>query len=117
MERAIGWLEKYAVAFILSYRFIYGLRNVSGVAVGLSHIPWKKFAVWNAIAAFVWALSFAGFGYLFGDLFAHLHHKQEAVSGGVRQIMLSMLGLFALVIIAKLVAIRCQQCHNRKKKN
>src|SRR5262249_37844356 len=40
VERAIGWLERYAILFILSYRFIYGVRNVSGIAVGLSHVPW-----------------------------------------------------------------------------
>ena len=86
VNRAVGWLERYAVIFILSYRFIYGLRNVSGLAVGLSHIPWKKFAVLNAIAAFIWALAFSGFGYLFGDVFEHMHHKEEVVSYNVRSI-------------------------------
>ncbi len=106
VERALGWLENYAIVFILSYRFMYGLRNVSGVAVGLSHIPWKKFAIWNAIAAFVWAAAFSGFGYLFGDVIAHMHHKQEVVEESVRQVMLSVLGLFALLIVAKLAMIR-----------
>ena len=109
VERALHWIERYAVIFILCYRFIYGVRNVSSLAVGLSHVPWKKFAIWNAIAAFVWALAFAGFGYLYGGVIAHLHHRQEAVTGGVRQLMLSMLGLFAFIIIAKLAAMRWQR--------
>jgi membrane protein DedA with SNARE-associated domain len=107
--RSLGWIDRYAIAFILSYRFIYGLRNVSGIAVGLSHIPWKKFAIWNAIAAFVWALAFSGFGYLFGDVIGHIHHKEEVVSGGVRQVTLSMLGLFALIIAIRLAIIRWQR--------
>jgi len=106
VERAIGWLEKYAIVFILSYRFMYGLRNVSGIAVGLSHITWRKFAFWNAIAAFIWALAFVGFGYLFGDFIAHLPHKNEVVTYSVRHFMLSMLGLFALLIIGKIAQIR-----------
>jgi membrane protein DedA with SNARE-associated domain len=109
--RALGWIDRYAVIFILSYRFIYGVRNVSGIAVGLSHVPWKKFAAWNCIAAFVWALAFAGFGYLFGDAIEHLHPREEVVSGGVRELTLSMLGLFAVIIVVRLVAVRLRKRH------
>lgn len=114
VNRAIGWLENYAVIFILSYRFVYGLRNVSGIAVGLSHIPWKKFALWNCIAAFIWALAFAGFGFLYGDVIGHIHHKEEVVSGGVRQLTLSMLGLFAFIIAIRLAVIRWQHYRSNK---
>ena len=114
VERAIGWLEKYAVVFILTYRFMYGLRNVSGIAVGMSRLPWKKFAVLNAIAAFIWALSFVGFGYLFGDAIAHIPHKNEVVADSVREFMLSVLALFALVIILKLVHIRKKRRYKRQ---
>ncbi len=117
VERALGWLEKYAVVFILSYRFMYGLRNVSGVAVGLSHIPWKKFALWNAVAAFVWAAAFAGFGYMFGDVIAHMHRKQQTVEESVRDISLTILGLFALIIFIKLATIWIQRWRAKKRKS
>jgi membrane protein DedA with SNARE-associated domain len=118
VDRVLEGLEKYAVVFILSYRFMYGLRNVSGVAVGLSHLPWKKFAVLNAIAAFVWAVAFVGFGYLFGDVIEHLgHHKEEQINYGVRNIMLGVLGLFALVIIVKLLSIRAERKRREKEGN
>jgi membrane protein DedA with SNARE-associated domain len=117
VDRAIGWLENYATLFILSYRFMYGLRNVSGVAIGLSHLPWKKFTVLNAVAAFIWAAAFVGFGYLFGDVIAHMHHKQEVVETSVREIMLSGLGLFAIIIIGKLIEIRWHKYRHRKKKS
>lgn len=117
VERALGWLENHAVIFILSYRFMYGLRNVSSVAVGLSHLSWKKFALWNGIAAFIWAASFTGFGYLFGDVFAHVHHRADAVvEDSVRQITLSFLALFALVILGQVMAIRWQKRRKEKEK-
>ncbi len=115
ITRALNWLEKYAVLFILTYRFMYGLRNVSGVAVGLSHVTWKKFVLWNGIAAFVWASAFVGFGYLYGDVLDHMHHKTETVESGVREIMLSVLALFAAIIIAKLIAIRWKRSHSQNK--
>jgi membrane protein DedA with SNARE-associated domain len=116
VERAIGWLERYAVVFILSYRFIYGVRNVSGVAIGMSHLPWKKFAIWNCAAALVWAIAFIGFGYLFGDVIAHMHHKEEVVSYSVREMMLTVLGLFACIILMKLVVLRCHRSVKAKDK-
>ncbi|MDP9128217.1 MAG: DedA family protein [Pseudomonadota bacterium] len=113
IDRALGWLQKYAVVFIMSYRFMYGLRNVSGVAVGLSHLPWRKFTFWNAIAAFVWASAFVGFGYLFGNISGHMHHKEEVVAESVRQVMLSVLGLFVVIVLGKLAMIAWSR-HRRK---
>lgn len=115
VERALGWLEKYAVVFILSYRFMYGLRNVSGVAIGLSHLPWKRFAMLNAVAAFVWASAFVGFGYLFGDVIKHMRHKQEVVESSVHEITLTVLGLFAVLIIGRLAIMWWHKRHPHKK--
>jgi membrane protein DedA with SNARE-associated domain len=112
VDRSLGWLERHAVAFILAYRFMYGIRNISGVAIGMSHLPWKKFMMWNAIAAFIWALVFVGFGYLFGDVVAHMHHKSQRVEDSIRQIMMAILGLFVLIIGFRLMIMWYQ---NRKK--
>lgn len=116
VDRALGWLQKYAVIFILTYRFMYGLRNVSGVAVGLSHLPWKKFAIWNAVAAFIWAVAFVGFGYLFGDISGRMNRsKQEAVETSVHDITLSVLTLFVFIIGLKLAFMYWQRIRARKK--
>ncbi|WP_247886871.1 DedA family protein [Azospirillum sp. SYSU D00513] len=66
-ERILGWLARYGVGFILVFRFIYGVRNVASVAIGTSRMPVTKFMFWNFIAAGIWACSFAGAGYLFGE--------------------------------------------------
>ncbi|MGB4101104.1 MAG: DedA family protein [Alphaproteobacteria bacterium] len=68
-DKISGWLEKHDVGFILTYRFIYGLRNVSAIVIGMSKIDWRRYFVLNFIASWVWAISFAGLGYLFGDMF------------------------------------------------
>jgi len=109
VARSLGWLERHAVAFILAYRFMYGIRNISGVAIGMSHLPWRKFIVWNAVAGFIWAGAFAGFGYLFGDVIGHWHHKKQVVEDSVREIMLTMLGLFLLIVLFRLSIIWFQK--------
>lgn len=69
VARAMDLLHRYNTGFILSFRFIYGVRNVSSFAVGMSGISWARFSILNFIAAGVWAVSFAGTGYLFGAAF------------------------------------------------
>jgi len=64
---ALDFLRRYNTAFILSFRFVYGVRNFASFAMGMSGLDPLRFATLNFIAAFVWALSFAGFGYLFGE--------------------------------------------------
>ncbi|MDR3424889.1 MAG: DedA family protein [Alphaproteobacteria bacterium] len=113
IDRSLGWLERHAAAFILAYRFMYGVRNISGLAIGMSHLSARKFMYWNALAAFIWAAAFTGFGFLFGDVIAHMHHKNTVVEGSVRQITLSMLGLFLLIVCFRLLVVWYQ---NRKKK-
>lgn len=66
-SRVLRWLEKYGVAFILVFRFLYGVRNIASVAIGTSRMPWSRFLFWNFIAAGLWAWSFAGAGYMFGE--------------------------------------------------
>ncbi|MDE1900270.1 MAG: DedA family protein [Alphaproteobacteria bacterium] len=102
VERALGWLERHADIFILTYRFMYGVRNISGIAIGMSHLPWRRFMALNALASFIWAAAFAGFGYLFGDVISHMHHKDEVVQNSVHHVMLSALGLFLLIVVFRL---------------
>lgn len=107
VDKVLGWLEKYSVAFILSYRFMYGVRNVSGLAIGMSQLPWRHFAFWNCMASFVWAFSFCGAGYLFGDVIARLgSNEEENLSYGVREFMMIALGLFAMAFLVRSLYLR-----------
>lgn len=69
IDRAISLLDRYSTFFILTFRFVYGVRNFSSLAVGMSQISWRRFACLNFIAAGVWAVSFSCFGYFFAGMF------------------------------------------------
>lgn len=60
-------IERNSTLLILGFRFLYGVRNVTPVALGLSAVSARKYLVLNAIAAAVWAMSFTAAGYLFGQ--------------------------------------------------
>ena len=87
VARPLSWLERYDTAFVLSYRFIYGLRNFSSLALGLSDISWRRFLVLNFIGAGLWAVIFASVGYVAGAALARalgdLHFGIEVALLGV----------------------------------
>ncbi len=94
VEAALCWLERYDAGFILSFRFIYGIRNVSSFAMGLSQINWQRFLSLNFLAAALWAAVFVGFGYFLG-------HAFRAMLGDLaRSFSLVMLGVFLLLAVA-----------------
>jgi membrane protein DedA with SNARE-associated domain len=94
VEAALSALERYNAGFILSFRFIYGIRNVSSFAMGLSAIDWKRFLWLNFLAAALWAAIFTGFGYFLG------HALRAALGDVVRSFSLGMLAAFAALATA-----------------
>jgi membrane protein DedA with SNARE-associated domain len=59
----LAWLVRYDRWFILSYRFIYGVRNISSFALGLSPVSRQRFLRLNLLGSFIWAASFVAAGY------------------------------------------------------
>ncbi len=103
VESALYWLERYNTGFILSFRFIYGVRNFSSFAMGMSAVYWKRFLTLNFLAAGLWAGSFVAVGYFLG-------HAFRAVLGHlVRSFSLVMLIAFVIFTLAVWVFHRLQR--------
>ena len=91
VDAALRWLERYDTGFILSFRFIYGVRNFSSFAMGLSAIRGRRFLALNFLAAALWAAGFIALGYFLG-------HAFRAMLGDIaRNFSLAMLGAFLLI--------------------
>jgi membrane protein DedA with SNARE-associated domain len=86
-ERVRQLLERYDTPLILGVRFLYGLRTVGPIAIGMSRVPWLRFATFNLVGAIAWAGLVAGLGYALGEaltrLLGDLKHIEEWVFGGV----------------------------------
>ncbi|HMM63541.1 MAG TPA: DedA family protein [Mesorhizobium sp.] len=88
-SQAYRLVRKHPNIFVLSNRYIYGMRLVGGIASGLSGIPVWRFMLLNAASSFVWALLFCTIGYVFG-LGAEqvvgralLHHQRLLIALGI----------------------------------
>ena len=65
--RALQFIERFPISYTLIFRFIFGLRLASPVAIGVSKVPTWQFTVLNIMGAMIWAGAFSGVGFLFGD--------------------------------------------------
>lgn len=94
--RALAFIERWPTGYILAFRFLYGLRVVSPVALGVSQVPAGRFVALNIVAAAIWAPSFVMLGYVFGG-------AVEAVLGQVVSIeryLLIAVAIGAAVLLA-----------------
>ena len=60
-------LDRYQVWVLLGFRFLYGLRNLTPMVIGAAGFSPRRFVLFNALGALVWAVTVAFAGYLFGQ--------------------------------------------------
>ncbi len=65
--RALGFIERFPISYILTFRFIFGLRVASPIAIGVSQVPTWRFSLLNILGAIIWATSFTMLGFIFGE--------------------------------------------------
>ena len=65
-ERVYKPLRRHQDLLILTFRFFYGLRNVTPFAMGAANVSRMRFFTLNLIGAVLWAISFGYAGFLFG---------------------------------------------------
>ena len=74
-DKAERLIRKYETPLILGFRFVYGVRNVTPIMLGINRVNHLKFLALNVIGAGVWAISFTWGGFFFGKLFASFMHE------------------------------------------
>lgn len=86
--RAIAAFERHPIGYIFVFRFLYGLRTVSPIAIGSTNVSPRLFVAVNGASAIVWGVLFTTIGYVFGRGFetlvgrvAHDRHLWWLVGG------------------------------------
>ncbi|MDL2313750.1 DedA family protein [Desulfovibrio sp. OttesenSCG-928-C14] len=100
-------LVKYETALILGFRFVYGVRNVTPILLGISGVKHIKFFALNLLGAGVWALSFSFGGYYFGELLETLAERFPYAKYVILGLVIALvLCLFMIKRIRKRKALR-----------
>jgi len=92
-ERVLRLMERHQWLVVVGFRFVYGLRMVTPLAIGMSRIPTGRFLALNAFGSLLWAVVVAVAGFVVGEtltlMFAGMRHYELRaalailVAGGV----------------------------------
>ena len=103
-ERAEELVRKYETPLILCFRFIYGVRNVTAIMLGINRVNHIKFTLLNIIGAAVWAMTFTYGGYYLGTLFMKFIEEASSV----------VLYILAAAVVVGLVLFIRQRIRSKK---
>ena len=104
-DRAFKLVARNETLIILGFRFLYGLRTVTPVVLGVAGVRPGKYAPLNVVGAVAWAVAFGALGYLAGT-------AAELALGDIRRVEL---GIFGLIAVAGFVAWVRHQWRERKR--
>ncbi|QJC30958.1 DedA family protein [Enterobacteriaceae endosymbiont of Macroplea appendiculata] len=91
-------INNYPYIFILIVRFIYGLRLIGPIIIGITNVSKFKFALFNFIGAVIWAIIFTSAGYFFGGIITTLITDLNKI---IKYIFLIITILISIKIIHK----------------
>jgi membrane protein DedA with SNARE-associated domain len=77
--------RRWHAVLIIGIRFAYGLRIAGPILIGSSRMSARRFALFNAIGAAIWATLVGGLGWVFG-------HAAEAMLGQMKDLELWFVG-------------------------
>lgn len=65
-------MKRYGDKIIFFQKFVYGIKTLIPLAIGLTKYSFVKFNILNAISAFIWSLGLGYGSYIFGSFFMSL---------------------------------------------
>jgi membrane protein DedA with SNARE-associated domain len=104
-DKIAVYYRKWGSLLIIFGRFFQGLRQLSGIFAGLSHMAFKQFLVYNIIGAVLWVCVWGSIAYFFGRESRALFHAYKRYE----------LILLAFLLVSA-TALLIREILNRKKK-
>lgn len=97
-------LENAQNSVMLSFRFVYGIRILTPVVISMTNISPRKFMLFNALGAALWAVVISCGGYLFGAAL-------ELFLGNLKRFELYIFALLLLIgfVFWLINALRCRR--------
>ncbi len=109
VDTADGWLRRYDTLFILTFRWVYGVRNFASFALGMTNTNWLRFLLLNFVAAGIWAVGFSGCGYLLGTAL------RPVLDQVAPYFTLAMLGVFVFMFGMVFLVHRIQKLRHARR--
>jgi membrane protein DedA with SNARE-associated domain/membrane-associated phospholipid phosphatase len=80
LEKTHRFFEQHGAKTVMLGRFVAFLRSFVGIFAGVSQMPLRVFATYNALGGSIWVVTFSVLGYVFGRNLPRLVHYIGRVS-------------------------------------
>ena len=97
-------VDRFRTAFVLGFRFIYGLRSISPFVLGMGDIRASVFVALDALSSLVWAILAVWLGYALGSV-------MELILKDVERYEME---LFGAIILVGLTVWLCRAYRRRR---
>ncbi len=116
INKSLTMLERYGVILIIGFRFMYGLRTIVPIIVGLSPITKKKFFMLDLLGALLWSCIFIYGGYFFGSAITHalrvVHDKYQ-----ISWIAIILIAVITIIVLLSIYLITKSNIRKFRSKN
>lgn len=85
------WMRKYGSTVVFLQKYVYGIKTLIPLAMGLTKYSFQKFTIYNFVAAFLWAGVVGYASFMLGE--ALLTYAEEYKYYGVAVILLVVFGV------------------------
>lgn len=68
VDRTNAFFIRFGGLAVILARFVPIVRTFAPIAAGVSHMPWKRYSLYNLIGAIIWGVGLTLFGYLIGHI-------------------------------------------------
>lgn len=97
LEKTSQWFSKYGNKLLVVAYFITGIRHVTGYFSGITKVPFRIFAIFAYMGAFLWVFTFISLGKVLGpkwELFHHSMRKYLVITGILAAILFVLIYLY-----------------------
>jgi membrane protein DedA with SNARE-associated domain/rhodanese-related sulfurtransferase len=84
--------ERRGVWALVIAKFIPGLSAMTAPLAGISRMPWRRFAMFDALGALLWSCTYVATGFVFSPKLERVMASLSFLSGGLLALLLMALG-------------------------
>jgi membrane protein DedA with SNARE-associated domain len=107
LDRVEDFMARRGPIMVVVARFVEGLRQLNGIAAGVTRMPFGRFVFFNAIGAALWVGLWSSAGYFAGN------HLDQITAVIHRYQNLALAGLVVLVVAYVVYRVRRRRAHRK----
>jgi membrane protein DedA with SNARE-associated domain len=95
LARAEGFFVRHGGAVVIGARFVWGMRNVTGLVAGALRMPWRRFLAYNMAGAALWVGFWGMLAYELGERVEWLEAHWLWLAAGAAILLAAAVGVWA----------------------